>query len=38
MQFLILGLALLVLVLLAGRILVRANPKLLARNIRKIGG
>ncbi len=38
MQFLILGLALLVLVLLAGRALVRANPKLLAKNIRKIGG
>ena len=38
MQYLILGLALLVLVLLAGRTLVRANPKLLARNIRKIGG
>lgn len=38
MQFLILGLALLVLVLLGGRALVRANPKLLARNIRKIGG
>ena len=38
MQFLILGLALLVLVLLGGRALVRANPKLLARNLRKIGG
>jgi hypothetical protein len=38
MQFLILGLALLVLVLLGGRALARANPKLLARNIRKIGG
>ena len=38
MQFLILGLALLVLVLLAGRALVRANPKLLAKNIRKLGG
>ena len=38
MQFLILGLALLVLVLLGGRALVRANPKLLAKNIRKVGG
>lgn len=38
MQFLLLGLALLVLVLLGGRALVRANPKLLAKNIRKIGG
>ena len=38
MQYLILGLALLVLVLLAGRALVRANPKLLATNIRKLGG
>ena len=38
MQFLILGLALLVLVLLGGRALARANPKLLARNIRKVGG
>jgi hypothetical protein len=38
MQYLILGLVLLVLVLLGGRALVRANPKLLARNIRKIGG
>lgn len=38
MQYLILGLALLVLVLLGGRALVRANPKLLARNIRKLGG
>lgn len=38
MQFLILGLALLVLVLLGGRALARADPKLLAKNIRKIGG
>ena len=38
MQFLLLGLALLVLVLLGGRALARANPKLLARNIRKVGG
>jgi len=38
MQFLILGLALLVLVLLGGRALARANPKLLSKNIRKVGG
>jgi DnaJ domain len=38
MQYLILGLALLVLVLLGGRAVVRANPKLLARNIRQLGG
>jgi hypothetical protein len=38
MQFLILGLALLVLVLLGGRALARANPKLLAANIRRLGG
>ena len=38
MQFLILGLALLVLVLLGGRALVRANLKLLATNLRKLGG
>jgi hypothetical protein len=38
MQFLILGLALLVLVLLGGRALARANPKLLATNLRKLGG
>ena len=38
MPYFILGLALLVLVLLAGRAVVRANPKLLANNIRKVGG
>lgn len=38
MQFLLLGVALLVVVLLAGRALAQANPKLLARNLRKLGG
>jgi DnaJ domain len=38
MQFLLLGLALLVLVLLSGRAFARANPKLLASNMRKLGG
>lgn len=38
MQFLILGLALLVLVLLVGRAFARANPKILAKNLRRIAG
>ena len=38
MQFFLLGLALLVLVLLVGRALANADPKVLARSIRKIGG
>jgi DnaJ-domain-containing protein 1 len=38
MQFFLLGLALLVLVLLVGRGLANADPKVLARNIRKIAG
>ncbi len=38
MQFLLLGLALLVLVLLAGRSFAQADPKLLARRVRRIGG
>jgi DnaJ-like protein len=38
MQFFLLGLALLVLVLLVGRGLANADPKVLAKTIRKIGG
>jgi hypothetical protein len=38
MQFIIIGLALLVLVLLAGRYFTRADPKVMARHIRRVGG
>jgi hypothetical protein len=38
MQFFLLGLALLVLVLLVGRGLANADPKVLAKTIRKVGG
>ncbi len=38
MQFLIIGLALLVIVLLVGRSFTQADPKYLARNLRRVGG